>query len=205
LVDIAARLLAEEGPASLSARRVSAEATTSTMAVYTLFGSMGGLVREVARAGFARLAAGLDRVAWSDDPVADMALFGRVYRRTAVANANLYGVMFGGRSLGGYRVTDEDRRHVRWAMARVAECAVRCAAVGRFRRTEVVPPAHHMWLAMHGMVMLEIGDYLVGPCDADLCLEPQLVTLMVGAGDDLESATTSVRRSATRFAALEGE
>lgn len=205
MVDIAARLLAEEGPASLSVRRVSTEADTSTMAVYTLFGGMGGLVREVARVGFTRLAAGLDRVAWSDDPVADMALFGRVYRRTAVANANIYGVMFGDRSLGGYPVADEDRRDARRAMARVADCVGRCVAAGRFRRADLTRSAHHMWLAMHGMVMLEIGDYLVDPCDADRCFEPQLVALMVGAGDDLESATTSVRRSATRFAALQEE
>lgn len=172
------------------------------MAVYTHFGSMGGLVREVVRAGFARLAADFDRVAWSDDPVADMASFGRAYRRTALANANLYGVMFGARSTGDHLVTAEDRRHGLHALARVAECAEKCVAVGRFRRADAMRSAHHMWLAMHGMVMLEIGDYLVDPCDADLCFEPQLVTLMVGAGDTLESATASVRRSATQFATM---
>lgn len=202
MVDIAARLLAEEGPASLSTRRVSTEAGVSTMAVYTHFGSMGGLVREVVRAGFARLAAGFDRVAWSDDPVADMALFGRAYRRTAIANANLYGVMFDGRSPGGFQVTEEDRRHGLRAMARVAECAEKCVAAGRFRRADAMRSAHHMWLAMHGMVMLEIGDYLVDPCGADRCFEPQLVTLMVGAGDTHASATVSVRRSAARFAEM---
>lgn len=188
----------------MSTRRVSTEAGTSTMAVYTQFGSMAGLVRAVVREGFTRLAADFDRVAWSRDPVADMALFGRAYRQTAIANANLYGVMLGGRSIAGFRVTGEDRRHGHHAMARVTVCAARCIAAGRFRVTEAVRAAHHLWLAVHGMIMLEIGGYLVAPCDADLCFEPQLITLMVGAGDNLDAATASVHHSATRFAALAG-
>lgn len=186
----------------MSTRRVSTEAGMSTMAVYTQFGSMAGLVRMVVREGFTRLAANFDRVTWSNDPVADMALLGRAYRHTAIANANLYGVMLGGRSIAGFRVTEEDRGHGRRALARAARCAARCVAAGRFRGVEATRTAHHMWLAMHGMVMLEIGDYLIDPCGADLCFEPQLVTLMVGAGDTLESATVSVHRSATRLAEL---
>src|SRR6266536_2111197 len=111
LIDIAARLLAEEGPPALSTRRIAAETGTSTMAVYTHFGSMSGLVREIVHEGFVRLQSFLTQVKQTDDPVADMALLGRAYRRAAVANANLYAVMFGGASLAGFSLTEEDRQH----------------------------------------------------------------------------------------------
>ncbi|HEY0806715.1 MAG TPA: helix-turn-helix domain-containing protein, partial [Pseudonocardiaceae bacterium] len=72
LVDAAARLLAEEGPAALSTRRLAAAVGTSTMAVYTHFGGMDDLVRAMVREGFARLHERMARVRATDDPVADV-------------------------------------------------------------------------------------------------------------------------------------
>lgn len=199
LIQIAAKLLAGEGPEAMSTRRIATEAGTSTMAVYTHFGSMSGLVREIVHEGFARLESNFDRIVWSDDPVMDMALIGRAYRHTAVTNANLYSVMFGGRSLAGFELTDEDRQYGRFTMVPVVECAARCVAADRFRQDDPMLIAHHTWLATHGLVTLEIGGYLVDPCDADRCFESQLVSLMVGAGDSIEQATESVHRSAARL------
>jgi AcrR family transcriptional regulator len=199
LIQIAARLVAAEGPESLTTRRVTTEAGLSTMAVYTHFGNMSGLVREIVHEGFARLARNFERVKWSEDPVADMAMFGRAYRHTATTNANLYTVMFGGRSLSGFQLSEEDRQYGRYTMVRVVECAAKCVEAGRFRPADPTLVAHHMWLATHGLVTLEIGDYLIDPCDADVCFESQLVALMVGEGDTVEAATESVDRSVKRF------
>jgi AcrR family transcriptional regulator len=205
LIEIAAALLAEEGPESMSSRRIAKEAGTSTMAVYTYFGSMSGLVREIVHEGFGRLATAFGQVEWTDDPVADLALLGRVYRHTANVNANVYSVMFGGRSLAGFQLSEEDRQYGRFNLVRVVECAGRCIEAGRFRAEDDMLVAHHMWLAMHGAVTLEIGDYLIEPCDADRCFESQLLTLMVGAGDTLDAATSSVRDSAAAFRDLFGD
>src|SRR2546430_15633515 len=82
LLEVAARLLAEEGPAALSTQRIAADAGSSTMAVYTYFGGMSGLVREIVHAGFARLEENLNRVHDTDDPVADMAMLGRSEERS---------------------------------------------------------------------------------------------------------------------------
>lgn len=202
MLDIAARLLAEETPDALSVRRVAAEAGTSTMAVYTYFGSMSGLVREIVHEGFDRLEQNFAGIEFSSDAVADLALFGRAYRHTAVTAANLYSVMFGGRPLAGFALTEPDRQYGRYTMARVVGCAGRCVESGRFRQADEVLVAHHMWLAMHGLVTLEIGEYLIEPCDADICFETQLVTLMTGAGDTFDAATASVRASAERFPAV---
>ena len=72
LVEAAADLLSEEGPAALSARRLAREAGTSTMAVYTHFGGMPALVRAVVAEGFARLYDRVAEVEPSDDPLADL-------------------------------------------------------------------------------------------------------------------------------------
>jgi AcrR family transcriptional regulator len=202
LIEIAARLLAEEGPESMSTRRITKEAGTSTMAVYTHFGSMSGLVREIVHEGFGRLAAAFERIEWTADPVLDLAVVGRMYRHTANTNANVYEVMFGGRSLAGFELSEEDRQYGRFNLVRVVECAARCIEAGRFRDEDPLLVAHHMWLAMHGTVTLELGGYLIDPCDAERCFDSQIVTLMVGAGDTLVAATESVRGSVEVFGAL---
>lgn len=200
LIDIAARLLAEEGPPALTTRRVAAAAGSSTMAVYTYFGGMSGLVRAIVHEGFARLQQFLSHVRQTDDPVADLALMGRAYRYNAQANAHLYIAMFGGSVLAGFALTEEDRQHGRYTLSSVVECADRCIAAKRFRPGDPGLAAHQMWLAVHGLVTLELGDYLINPWNADRCFEAQLVGLMVGAGDTLETATRSVQRSRRRFA-----
>ena len=201
LIDTAARLVAEGGPRSLSARRLAAESGTSTMAVYTYFGSMSEIVREIVHDGFARLQRLFDLVESTDDPVADMALLGRVYRHNAVTNRHVFEVMFGGSSLAGFALTEEDRQYGRYTLSTVVTCAYRCVASGRFHQEDPGLKAHHMWLAVHGMVLLDLGGYLVPPYDASLCFETQLVSLMIGAGDDPVSAGTSVTVSGARFAA----
>jgi hypothetical protein len=60
---------------------------------------------------------------------------------------------------------------------------------------------HQMWVAIHGLVTLELGDYLIDPCNAAVCLEAQLIGLMVGAGDAPETARRSVELSRTRLEA----
>jgi len=204
LIDSAARLFAEAGPAALTARRLAAEAGTSTMAIYTHFGGMSEVIREVAKEGFSRLAEMFAQVEQSDDPVADMAYLGRVYRHNASMNRYLYSVMFGGDSLQGFALTDADRQNGRYTLSPAIDCVARCMEAGRFRTDDPVLVAHHMWLGVHGTVTLEIGGYLINPWSASKCLETQLVSLMVGAGDSLASAVQSVAISAERFASRPG-
>ncbi|KOX28228.1 TetR family transcriptional regulator [Saccharothrix sp. NRRL B-16348] len=198
LVDIAARLLAEHGAEALSTRKIAAEAGTSTMAVYTHFGSMSGLVREMVHEGFARLERQFAMVRRTDDPVADMAVLGYAYRQNAKANSHLYAVMFGGQSLAGFSLTEDDRQYGRYTLVTVVECATRCIEAGRFRDGDPLLIAHEMWIATHGLVNLELGGYLIDPVDADRCYDTILTSLLVGVGDDTRSVAASMAASKQR-------
>lgn len=202
LIDVAAGLISREGPAALTTRRLAAEAGTSTMAVYTYFGSMKELIRETVREGFERLARLFGRVELTDDPVADLAVLGRAYRYNALSNPHLYSVMFGGYGLAGFVPTEDDRQYGRYTLSRLIECTVRCVMAGRFRQDDPVLIAYQMWLAVHGTITLELGLYLDKPYDGDRCFEAQLVSLMTGAGDSLDPATASVTHSAERLTGL---
>lgn len=195
LVETAAKLLAEEGPAALSTRRLAAALGTSTMAVYTHFGGMDDLVRAMVHEGFARLHRRMSEVSATDDPVADVITLGNAYRDNAVEYPDLYAVMFGGSALGGFALTDEDRQHGRYTLELLVAAVARAMAAGRFRPDEPQLVAHQMWIALHGHVTLDLGGYFVDPYDAETCLLAQLRSLMVGAGDDPDALDSSLGRA----------
>jgi len=172
------------------------------MAIYTHFGSMSQLIREIAKEGFSRLEQMFAEVDKTEDSVADIAFLGRLYRRHATTNHYLYSVMFGGHALQGFALTEADRQYGRYTLLPAIDCARRCIDDGRFRDDDPVLVAHQMWLGIHGTVTLEIGGYLIEPWSAADCFEAQLVSLMIGAGDSLAAARQSVAVSAERFSKL---
>src|SRR5262249_58711229 len=117
---------------------------------------------------------------------------------SAQANPPLSAVMPGGSALGGFSLTDEDRQHGGYTLEAVVGCVQRCMQGGRFRPADAQLIAHQVWSAMHGLVTLELGGYLIEPYTADLCYEAQLVGLMGGAGDSVEAATPSVHDASER-------
>ncbi len=198
LIETAARLLAEEGPGALSTRRLATEAGTSTMAVYTYFGGMDDLVRAMVREGFMMLNDRMSAVAETEDPASDVAALGLAYRRNALEHRHLYGVMFGGSNLAGFRLTDEDRQHGRYTLEILVKTVARCMAAGRFSAGDPELVAHQMWIAVHGLVTLELGGYLIEPYDADTCFDAQIRSLLIAAGDESPAATQSAAGSRAR-------
>lgn len=91
---VALDTLASEGVAGFTTRRVAADASTSTPAVYELFGDKAGLVRALFFEGFRMLRRHCDELVPSDDPVEDLVAFTRLYRTFAQRNPMLVEVMF---------------------------------------------------------------------------------------------------------------
>jgi AcrR family transcriptional regulator len=188
LVEAAARLLAEEGPKALSARRLAAEVGTSTMAVYTHFGGMPDLVRAVIREGFARLAEHMAAVPRTDDPAADLGRLALAYHANALANPQLYTVMFGNASLGGYRRTGDELAIGMETFDVLVEMTGRAMAAGMFRPGDPAAVSAQLWSALHGFVMLELAGYFPEAADAEAVLVPLLVNLAYGLSPDAVAA-----------------
>lgn len=198
LIDVAAKLLSEEGPAALSTRKLAAIVGTSTMAVYTHFGGMDDLVRAMVHEGFTLLSGRMGAVEESDDPVSDVVALGWAYRANAREHWHLYNVMFGGSSLNGFSLTDADRQHGRYTLDILVGAVKRCVAADRFRPSDPELVAHQLWIALHGLVTLDLGGYLVEPNTGDVCFEAQVCGMILGAGDDPQRARESVARAARR-------
>lgn len=198
LLEAAAQLLAEEGTAGLTTRRLAAAVGTSTTVVYTHFGGMDNLVRAMVHEGFARLHSRMSTVVATGDAVADIMALGYAYRANALDHPQLYLVMFGSAALGGFALADGDRQHGRYTLEPLVEAVARAIAQDRFRPGDPLLTAQNMWISLHGLVSLELGGYLISPYDAETCFEAQLRSLMVGAGDEFRAAAASLSRARRR-------
>jgi AcrR family transcriptional regulator len=187
LVEAAARILAEEGIAALTTRRLAAEAGTSTMAVYTRFGSKAEIVRAVRAEGFARLEARLDALPVTDDPVADLVAAGTAFYAIGIAEPHLYRAMFLDRP-------PEDDEIGVGIYRRLVDLVRRCIAAGRFRDGDdfVVPIwAAQLWTMRHGMVTMAMTELLPDK-QARRVLDDMTYRLLVGYGDQPERARSSL-------------
>jgi len=201
MVDTAARLLATEGPDAVSARRLARELGTSTMVVYTHFGGMDELTRQVMRRGFVGFGTELARAAVTDDAVADWMTFFWGYRRFALREPHLYAVMFGP-GLADFRRGDPaDLEAARSTFESLLRRIHACVDAGRWRVDDVTTAGEAAWSGVHGHTTLELnGRFAAVGRDPVRSYSEILTRMSIGFGDDaqatLRSLSTARRRAA---------
>lgn len=211
LVDAGIRLLGQDGPEALNARRLAAEIGASTMAVYTYFGGMTGFYEAVVREAFVRFGQRLRRLPRTGDTVADLMALGLDYRDYALGNPHVYRLMFGvtapGAGLGiGHDLTTEGTptvlAEVNSTFEQLVEIVRRAMAAGRIRPGDEVLVAGQIWSMIHGYVLLEIAGVFGRDGHGVLqVLAPHAINLLVGLGDEREAAERSALAVAPKAAA----
>ena len=84
------RLAEREGVDALSVRRLANEVGTTTRAVYSLFGSMDGLVVALGARAFELLGGAVAALAETKDPVSDLVEAGLVFREFSLSHPSLF-------------------------------------------------------------------------------------------------------------------
>ncbi|MGV0836526.1 TetR/AcrR family transcriptional regulator [Mycolicibacterium thermoresistibile] len=194
LVEAGVRLLERDGIQALSARNLATEAGTSTMAVYSRFGGMTGVIEAVAGEVFARFSDALTQVPATDDPVADFFVMGTAYRDFALTHPQRYLLMFGTAtpaSIAGHRaditVTGSPGNRAEWAASfdALLRLVRRMIGDGRIRDDGEAAIAGRLWSLIHGEVMLELAGFFGGEGHGlTQILTPLAVDVLVGLGDD---------------------
>ena len=196
LLSAAARIVTQEGVERLSIRRLAQEVGTSTMAVYTWFGSKPNLMRALYREGFSRFRSRLRRVRPTADPITDLIGLGQAYRRHALADPDLYEIMFG-RNHRFFPAEADDVALARETFQMLVDTVGRCVAAGDLD-CDPDRGAQQVWAAMHGAVSLELATRSHGgggPFDASIY--PALTaTLLVGLGGEPDRIAARIRASA---------
>jgi AcrR family transcriptional regulator len=207
MLHAAVGLLDEQGPDALQTRRVAGAAGTSTMAVYTHFGGMRGLIAAVAEESLRQFDAALS-VPQTDDPVADLVAIGMAYRGYAIDRPHMYRLMFGSTSAHGInapagnvlKLTVAEIERDIPSFAHAVRAVQRSMRAGRITvgsaadDAAVVATAAQFWAFMHGFVMLELAGFYG---DDGAAVAPVLGSLtsnfLVALGDSLERVRESQR------------
>lgn len=200
IINAAARLLATEG--AVSARRLARELGTSTMVVYTHFGGMDELTRQVMRRGYVDFGAELVRGFVDDDAVADWMTYLWNYRRFALREPHLYAVMFGP-GLAEFRTGDPaDLEAARSTFVSLLRRIHTCVNAGRWSVDDVVTAGEAVWSGVHGHTSLELTGFFAGVGRDPVRSYSEILTRMsIGLGDDARATARSLslaRRRAAR-------
>lgn len=200
LVEAAIRLLDEQGPAVVQARRLTREVGASTMAVYHHFGGMPQLLAAVSDEGFRRLDARLAAVPTTDDPVTDLGRLALAYHAATRRNPHLYDLMFGLSAPGGHRPEGADssvageRSVSQRAYGHLVHAADRAIRAGRIREQEPAHVAAQLWSMLHGYATLEMSGHFHQLDGISQVFMPMSINLLVGLGDTPERAARSTVR-----------
>lgn len=203
IIAAAARLLATEG--ALSARRLANELGTSTMIVYTHFGGMDELTRQVMHRGFVDFGKELDRGAVTNDAVADWMTYLWNYRRFALREPHLYTVMFGPRLAAFNRGDPADSAAARSTYVSLLRRVHVCVDAGRWQVDDVTTASDAIWSGVHGHTTLELSGFFEAVSRDPIRSYSEIITRMsIGFGDRASSTARSLATARRRASRTDG-
>jgi AcrR family transcriptional regulator len=151
-------MLARDGVAEFTTRRLAQHAGTSTPAVYELFGDKAGLVREVFFEGFRLLRQYLDQVGPSQDPRAELVMVIESLRTFAREHSVLADLMFS-RPFADFDPGLEERRAGDEVRLFIVAAVRRCVRAGVLEGDEV-DIAHVIVAMAQGLAGQETAGWL---------------------------------------------
>ncbi|AGL26136.1 transcriptional repressor [Mycobacterium tuberculosis CAS/NITR204] len=212
LLHAGVRLLDDHGPDALQTRKVAAAAGTSTMAVYTHFGGMRGLIAAIAEEGLRQFDVALT-VPQTADPVADLLAIGTApalrHRAPAHVPANVRQHQRTRHQRASARRVDPQGCRDRTPAPQFRACGASGAPVpaGRPVRDRAWSRRRHGNSCHRGAVLVtdpRLRDARAGRLHGDrgAAVEPVLaamtVNLLVALGDSPERAQCSLRAEQTQ-------
>jgi AcrR family transcriptional regulator len=178
LVQTACRLLTTEGAEALTTRRIAAEAGTTTMALYTRFGSKEGVAAAVYAEGFVKLERALARaMKGASDPVTAIVRGALAYRRFGIRHAPYYGVMFQ-RTVSGF----EPDHQVALRSLDLLGLHVKRAIDQSGVDLDTTAVTLAVWSLCHGTTSLELDRKMSVNSDPEADLEAAVLALLRGFG-----------------------
>jgi AcrR family transcriptional regulator len=144
----AAKILADEGISSLTARRLSASVGASTKVVYNHFGGMPGVIAALYDHGFNVLAEQIAEGVKAARPRENIAAIANAYRGFAVENADIFDLMYG-RPVAILLPTPDTRASARLALD------ILMNTFSEYGLSNAEDQARAFWAAVHGVVTLE--------------------------------------------------
>lgn len=187
VIEGAARLLAEEGPSSLSVRRMAELGGGSTQMIYTLFGGKQGVADALYAEGFRRLGDAMVVALHAAGPLGDpvrLVALAHAYRDFALSERSFFAVMFGP-AIPDFVPAPSTRDAGKAAtFGQVVTEVQACLDAGALDVGPADDVAKRCWASIHGLAALEVAGMLddVNPALVEQMLRRSLLAPVVADG-----------------------
>ena len=157
VIDVANRLLMEEGPDALTVRHIAQELECSTKIIYTMFHGKEGLADALYLEGCERLSHLIGSIQQSSTPTAYIREVAQTYWAFALANPGYYKVMFCG-AIPNFHPSTVSMLSIETAFEAVVASTRQYMKQGLLQIDDPIGVTKAHWAALHGIVSL----YLLG-------------------------------------------
>jgi AcrR family transcriptional regulator len=185
------RLAEREGVGALSVRRLATEVGTTTRAVYSLFGSMDGLVVALGARAFELLGGAVAALADTRDPVANLVEAGLVFREFALSHPSLFRIAVQRTAVSG-DLAAQFRPAAAAALAELARRVARLQEVDGLGARSVPEGASQIHALCEGLAALELRGML-DPGGAEAFWRSALTALVAGFAGPARRTRRSTR------------
>ena len=198
LLAAAEHLIGEEGPAALSARALAERCDTTTRAVYSLFGSMHGLLEALAVQLFTVIVDKLDRLPATTDPQADLIRAALdAFRHTALERPALYHLVFS-RVVPNLTLGHDFTQAASAAFGRLENLVERVVIAAGRDHTIVAATAKSVHALTEGLASTELRGALGTPTQGERTWRHGLGLILAGiAAPTTPAAARPTKRKAT--------
>jgi AcrR family transcriptional regulator len=156
------RLAQQHGLRALSARRVATACGTTTRAVYSLFGSMDGLVAALGAHAFDVLGAAVADLPETSDPAADLVEAGLAFRTFAMTHRSLFQIAIQRTEIKP-ELAARFRPAAEQAMVHLQRRLARLEATSGLGGRSVAVAAAQFHALCEGLAVLELRGILIPP------------------------------------------
>lgn len=189
ILDAARELFVNEGPGSVTMRRIAGKIEYSATAIYTHFPSKEALIRDLCESDFFAFAADFMTVTDLTDPAQFLRETGRLYIRFALTHPSQFRLLFMTPIADRGTFADDPRKgnplHDPYAYVRQAMEVAMQAGVIRQDLTDPSILAQTIWAGIHGVAALQVsvgGDPWIDWAPLETRIELMLEVLLRGIG-----------------------
>ncbi len=166
VVEAAANLLQESAPETVTIRRIAEQMECSTKIIYNLFGSKGGLAKQLFLEGCQRLSQSFQAVDQTDPPhsLRDLA---DAYWYFAQSHRSFYKLMFGGAFIE-FKPDEESYLGTITALKQVLDVVGEAMNQGLILASDSLLVVRMIWAPLHGVIDLYFGGHIGSQSEAKL-------------------------------------
>jgi AcrR family transcriptional regulator len=166
VIEAAGELIATDGAAGLTMRRLAAALGCTTTVLYTMFASKQGLIDAMYREGFDRLRARMRAIPAGAPPAERLRMSALAYRENALSSPQLYQLTFGA-AAHTHTPGSEATAAAEASLEPLIEIVQACIDADLFRPEEPRFIAQVLTAAAHGAVSLELSHYFWSHVEAE--------------------------------------